>query len=557
MSDKQKLRALFLAAFMVPPFIWMVTLYFAYVLSLEQLLEIALSVWMIGYVLIVNTALYIGMNRHINVIDRYMQTPNEESLEHAKKSIAYLPWFILVSSILYPVVGSVLVVVPQSFSTHAMMIFSLLLSIPIALLFTMPFVIKFTMSLESWTRDVPLSSRYKFFSLKQKLLLIIGSTIAGVIVFFAVLNIALGIFPQSISNSQIVTINLIAGISSFTIAFLNLFMVTHQIIVPISQVIDTFSSDVNDLRKSLVRMTRDEVGVASHNITHFFEDISNVVNEAKQSSHANSALTQDLDRSSLLVNEASRKELEIINSAKEKGEEIAVLIEESIDQAKESEAHIEKVNSELSSVHEATGSMVITGQENADKQLQLAQKLSSLSQSTDQVKEILTVISDIADQTNLLALNAAIEAARAGEHGRGFAVVADEVRKLAERTQKSLDEINTTISLIIQAIIDATEEMNRNVTAMNEMSSKTELVGENISHMVALMNEMNEAMNNTLNNIHSVSSGSKMMIDNVLSISEIAKENETHVMSIKEISSNLYDSTNRLDKQLQRFKTSS
>ena len=100
-------------------------------------------------------------------------------------------------------------------------------------------------------------------------------------------------------------------------------------------------------------------------------------------------------------------------------------------------------------------------QNSAHTEMELAHKIQQLSSDADQVKNVLTVISDIADQTNLLALNAAIEAARAGEHGRGFAVVADEVRTLAERTQKSLVEINATINVIVQAIMDSSDQMKQ------------------------------------------------------------------------------------------------
>ena len=152
-----------------------------------------------------------------------------------------------------------------------------------------------------------------------------------------------------------------------------------------------------------------------------------------------------------------------------------------------------------------------------------SEKIGNLGEQSKQIGEIVNVIKDIADQTNLLALNAAIEAARAGEQGRGFAVVADEVRKLAERTSKATSEIATMIDSIQKEIVvavgsmgEATDKVKRGVELSNKAGTSLDKIVQSIEDLQGKVQHIASATEEMSTTSESIS----MDIENVAKVSE-------------------------------------
>jgi len=313
--------------------------------------------------------------------------------------------------------------------------------------------------------------------------------------------------------------------------------------------------DEKDLSKNIEIKTQDEIGNIRRSLKSFLIALRDTMEGVKESSMENLSISSQLATVSQNVQSAINKSTQMIESTTQRSESVRKNIQIAYDNSLLTQSDIEISSNQLNKAKQKVLSMVEQVKESERIEVEMADKLQDLNNSASEVKNVLNVIGDIADQTNLLALNAAIEAARAGEHGRGFAVVADEVRKLAERTQKSLAEINSTITLIVQAITDSSEQIQQNADKISLLTESSYEVDNAISLATDTMQKTKILSEQSALSTQNSADDISILMKEITEIQILVEENKNSSGEIIDTASHLQDMTEDLNKKVNQFKT--
>ena len=357
------------------------------------------------------------------------------------------------------------------------------------------------------------------------------------------------------SIGQIMVVLLVISLITIVSGFLIAWYITSSVVRPLIRAVDVSNSIANgDLPVKIESDSNDETGQLLNSMKNMVANLKKLIADIKETSSNMASASEQLsasseemskgvvsqsDRSTQIASAAHEMSQTVVEIARN-ASSIAASASGTANVAKEGEHIVDKSVSEVKDIA-ATVS-------------ESSKVMVSLGERSRQIGDIIRVISEIADQTNLLALNAAIEAARAGEQGKGFAVVADEVRKLAERTAKATSEIGSMIGAIqeeVQKSVTSMDEVSKMVGTGVEFSTQT---GEALHKIVSSVSELQMMVQQIASATEEMSATSEQISGDIMAVANVSKETSTGSEQIAGASSEVARLASRLLEMGGQFK---
>jgi methyl-accepting chemotaxis protein len=359
---------------------------------------------------------------------------------------------------------------------------------------------------------------------------------------------------ESRAKQTVIIIIVLGSVATVLSIGASLFII-RSITIPLAEGVDVATRlAAGDLTASVTIRNNDEIGTlmtAMDNMVKSLRELigkikyaaENMASGSEQLSASAEEISRGMDgqasRSSQIATATEEMSQTVIDVARN-ASDIAQISTQAFDQAKNGEAVVKRSVDEVQAISSTVAESSLV--------------MQRLGDSSKQIGDIVGVINDIADQTNLLALNAAIEAARAGEQGRGFAVVADEVRKLAERTTQATSQINSMISSIQSEVEHAGVSMNNATARVESGVAFSRKAGDSLGDIVGSVNNLQSMVQQIASATEEMSTVSETISSDIQGIAEGSREISAGSGQIAQASSDLARLATELQSVVRQFK---